>query len=92
MIGLHVDTGNWLASERVAMLAQTLFPHSASTEEAQGRAALILGGQVKLQAYVLAYRDGYIAIALVAALAIILAAFMRPMKIYFDASAPTPTK
>jgi hypothetical protein len=43
-----------------------------------------LGGQVKLQAYTLAYADGYLAIAFVAALAIVLIACMKPMKIYFD--------
>jgi amino acid permease len=45
----------------------------------------MLGGQVKLQAYTLAYSNGYIAIAFVAALVIILIAFMKPMRIYFDA-------
>jgi len=37
-----------------------------------------------LQAYALAYSDCYLAIALVASLAIILIALMKPMKIYFD--------
>jgi DHA2 family multidrug resistance protein len=92
MIGLHVDAGNWLASEWVALLAQALYPNSSGAEEAQGRAALMLGGQVRLQAYTLAHGDGYVAIALVAALTIILTAFMKPMKIYFDATPPTPTK
>ena len=69
-----------------------LFPGSIGTEEAQGRAALLLGGQVKLQAYTLAYADGYLAIAFVAAFAIVLIAFMKPMKIYFDSTSPTPTK
>src|SRR5262249_24639146 len=71
MIGLHVDGGNWLTSERLAAIAHGLFPSSAGTEEAQARAALIIGGQVKIQAYTLAYSDGFRAIALVAALAII---------------------
>jgi DHA2 family multidrug resistance protein len=84
MIGLHVDGGNWLTSERLAMIARGLFPNSAGSEEAQARAAQLLGGQVKVQAYTLAYSDGYLAIALVAALAIILIAFMKPMKIIFD--------
>jgi DHA2 family multidrug resistance protein len=84
MIGLHVDAGNWLLSERVAALAHGIFPNSVGTEEAQQRAAVTLGGQIKLQAYALAYSDGYLTIALVAALAIILIAFMKPMKIYFD--------
>jgi len=85
MVGLQVDSGNWLTTERVRFLSQALFPGSAGAEDAQARAALILGGQIKLQAYTLAYGDGYMAIALVAALAIILIALMKPMKIYFDA-------
>jgi len=84
MIGLHVDVGNWLTSERLQLLTQGLFPGSAGAEAAQERAALLLGGQVKLQAYTLAYADGYLAIACVAALAIVLIACMKPMKIYFD--------
>jgi len=41
------------------------------------------GRTVKIQAYTLAYSDAYLAIALVAAFACILIAFMKPMKIYF---------
>ncbi len=92
MIGLHVDSGSWLTSERAGALAQGLFPGSAGAPEAQSRAALLLGGQVKVQAYVLAYSDCYLAIALVAALAIILIAFMKPMKIIFDSDSPTAAK
>src|ERR1700752_4415577 len=84
MIGLHVAGGDWLLSERVASLAHGVFPNSAGAEEAQQRAVVVLGGQVRLQAYALAYSDGYTAIAVVAALAIILIALMKPMKIYCD--------
>ena len=92
MIGLHVDAGTWLTSERLSGLTHALFSGSSGVEEAQARAALLLGGQVKLQAYALAYSDGYLAIAFVAALACILVAFMKPMKIYFNENAPPPTK
>jgi DHA2 family multidrug resistance protein len=92
MIGLHIDSGSWLTSERVGALAHGLFPGSAGGPDAQARAALVLGGQVKVQAYVLTYSDGYLAIALVAALAIILIAFMKPMKIIFDSDSPNPAK
>jgi DHA2 family multidrug resistance protein len=92
MLGLYVDAGNWLTTERVQTLAHALFPGSAGAEDAQARAALLLGGQVKLQAYTLAYADGYLAIAFVAAFAIVLIACMKPMKIYFDSNSPTPTK
>ena len=92
MIGLHIDGGNWLTSERLGALAHALFPGSASAEEAQARAGLMLGGQVKLQAYALAYSDAYVAIAFVAALTVIVIAFMKPMKIVFDGTPPSPTK
>ena len=92
MIGLHIEAGNWLTSERLQLLTHGLFPGSVGAEEAQARAALLLGGQVKLQAYTLAYADGYLAIACVAAFAIVLIACMKPMKIYFDSNSPTPTK
>src|SRR5215470_3358838 len=92
MIGLHVDGGSWLTSERLAAIAHGLFPNSAGSEEAQARAALIVGGQVKTQAYALAYSDGYLAIALVAAVAIILIACLNPMKIVFDSGPPTAAK
>ena len=92
MIGLHVDGGNWLTSERLAAIAHGLFPNSAGSEEAQASAALIIGGQVKTQAYTLAYADAYLAIALVAALAIILIACLKPMKIIFDSDSPAAAK
>ena len=92
MIGLHIDAGNWLTSERLSGIAHGLFPNSSGSEEAQARAAALLGSQVKVQAYSLAYSDGYLAIALVAALAIILIAFMKPMKIVFDSDSPTASK
>jgi DHA2 family multidrug resistance protein len=92
MIGLHVDGGHWLTSERLAGIAHGLFPNSAGTEEAQARAALIVGGQVKTQAYALAYSDAYMAIALIAALAIILIACLKPMKIIFDSDSAGPAK
>jgi DHA2 family multidrug resistance protein len=92
MLGLGVEAGNWLTTERLQLLGQMLFPGSIGAEDAQGRAALILGGQIKLQAYTLAYADGYLAIAFVAAFAIVLIACMKPMKIYFNETASPPTK
>src|SRR6266581_1381820 len=46
MLGLHVDAGNWLTTERVQLLTQGLFPGSVGAEEAQARAALLLGDRI----------------------------------------------
>jgi MFS transporter, DHA2 family, multidrug resistance protein len=85
MIGLHVASGNWLTDERLKTLAGGLLPNSSGVEDAQARALQLLGGQVRVQAYTLAYADGLIVIAFVATLAIVLSALMRPIKYYFDA-------
>ena len=87
MIGLHVEAGNWLTDERLRMLTGGLYPHSSGLEESQQRAVSLLAGQVRQQAYTLAYIDGFMMIAWVCAGIIILIACMKAMKIYFD-SAP----
>jgi MFS transporter, DHA2 family, multidrug resistance protein len=74
------------------MLTAGLVPNSPGPEDAQGRALQVLGGQIKVQAYTLAYLDGFLVIALVATLAIALAALMRPIKYYFDAPPLDATK
>src|SRR5262245_6237515 len=92
MIGLNIDSGSWLTNERLKMLAGGLMPDSSGADAAHGRALELLGAQVRVQAYTLAYADGFIVIAFVAALAIILVALMRPIKNYFDAPAPDAKK
>ena len=87
MIGLHVGSGNWLTDERLKMLTGGLLPNSSGSEAAQGRALQLLGGQMKVQAYTLAYADGFVVIAFVAAIAIVLTASMRPIKSYFGTPA-----
>jgi len=85
MIGLNIDSGNWLTDDRLKALSGGLMPNSSGADDAHARALQVLGGQVKVQAYALAYADGFIVIAFVAAMAIILTALMRPIKYYFDA-------
>jgi MFS transporter, DHA2 family, multidrug resistance protein len=92
MIGLHIDSGSWITSERLSSIAHGLFSNSSGAEEAQARAALVLGGQVRVQAYTLAYSDAYLCVAVVCALVIILIALMKPMKIIFDTDPTKPSK
>ena len=90
MLGLEVKTGDWLTEERLRLLTGGLIPGSSGVEEAQGRALALLGGQVRQQAYTLAFIDGFITIASVCAGIIVLIAFMKPMKIYFDVLGKQP--
>ena len=92
MIGLHVQAGDWLTDERLRMLSGGLFPNSSGLDESHQRAVVQLAGQVKKQAYTLAYIDGFMMIAYVCAGMIILIACMKAMKIHFDSSSMEPPR
>jgi len=50
----------------------------------------LLGGQVRQQAYTLAYMDGFMIIAWVCVGVIALIACLKPMKIFFDSQSSAP--
>jgi DHA2 family multidrug resistance protein len=84
MIGQHVEAGTWLADERLRMLTGGLASSSAGSDQSQARALVVLAGQIKQQAYTLAYSDGFLVIAWLCVGMMILIACMKVMKIYFD--------
>jgi DHA2 family multidrug resistance protein len=90
LIGLHVEVGKWLTDERLRVLTGGVSSNSAGLEEAQVRSAALLGGQIRQQAYTLAYLDGFMTIAWVCVGVIVLIAFMKRMEILFDSESPEP--
>jgi len=90
LIGLQIDAGNWLTDERLRMLTGGVTANSAGMDEAQKRAVALLGGQVRQQAYTLAYMDGFMIIVWVCVGMIVLVAFLKQMKIFFDTSSMAP--
>ena len=90
LIGLHVEVGNWLTDERLRFLTGGVSANSAGQDEAQGRAATLLGGQIRQQAYTLAYTDGFMIIACVCVGIMVLVACMKPMTILFDSQSSAP--
>jgi DHA2 family multidrug resistance protein len=81
ILGLNVDTGSWLAGERLGNLGAFLGPSSAGAVEAQARSVVLLGSQVRAQAFTLAYSDGFLLIAGTISAYLILLAFLRPSTI-----------
>jgi DHA2 family multidrug resistance protein len=69
-----------------------MYLNSTGLEESQERAVALLAGQLKQQAYTLAYIDGFMMIAWVCAGMIILIACTKPMRIYFDSPSMEPPK
>jgi DHA2 family multidrug resistance protein len=64
--------------------------NATGVDEAQARSAALLAGQVRQQAYSLAYTDGFILIAWVCVGIIVLIACLKPMMILFDSQSPEP--
>ena len=85
MIGLHVNVGSWLTDERLRQFAGGLFSGSSGLEEAQSRALVALNGQIRQQAYTLAFADGFVTIAAGCIGIVLMIALMRRTRIYFDA-------
>src|SRR4030095_8832471 len=73
LIGQHVDLGNWITAARLHGMAAALAPFSAGPEEAQARSTALLAGQVKAQAFTLAYSDAFLLIACVISAYLLLA-------------------
>ena len=90
LVGLRVEAGDWLTDERLRLLTGAVSGNSAGMDEAQERAATLLGGQVRLQAYTLAYIDAFMLIALVCVGMITLIALLKPMEIFFDSRSLEP--
>ena len=90
LIGLHVESGNWLTDERLRFLTGGVSSNSTGMDEAQARSAALLGGQVRRQAFTLAYMDGFMIIAWVCVGIIVLIAFMKRTRILFDSQSPNP--
>jgi DHA2 family multidrug resistance protein len=80
LVGLHVETGDWLTDERLRLLTGGVWPQSAGMEEARSRALEILTRQVRAQAYTMAIADGFILIGWITVVYLILMLFLRPGK------------
>ncbi len=81
LMGLNVDPGNWITAERLHGLAAVLTPFFAGADDAQARSAALLAGQVKAQAFTLAYSDAFLLIAWAIAGYLLLLVFLRPSTI-----------
>ena len=77
LLGLHVERGNWLDDASIRQLTVGLYGKSAGLAAATGRAVGVVGGRVRLQAYTLAFIDGFHLIAWACVGALLLVALLR---------------
>ena len=90
MLGLQVQSGDWLTDERLRMLSGGVMPGSTGVDEAQHRALALLSQQVRAQAYTLAVSDGFILIGWVVIAYLLMMLLLRPGKITFMALKKMP--
>ena len=77
LLGLHVQSGNWITNTSVSQMTAGLYAKSSGLMTAAERAAGLLGGRVRLQAYTLTFIDGFHLIAWGCVAALLLTALMR---------------
>jgi len=77
LIGLNIDAGSYLTQSRLASTAAGLQARALGPADAQAKATSLLGRAVQQQAYVLAFIDAMTLVALAAALALTLIAFLK---------------
>ena len=83
LVGLHVQTGNWLTTERLQMFTSGLLPQSTGLSESQARGVALLSEQVRAQAYTMAIADGFVLMAWVVLGFLLVMLLLKPGKISF---------
>ena len=77
LLGLHVQRGTWITDGSVGQLTAGLYSKSYGLSEAVGRAADVVGGRVRLQAYTLTFIDGFHLVAWACVVTLVLAILLR---------------
>ena len=98
LLGLHVQMGDWITDHVLRGVAAGVAAKSNGMTTAIGRAAAIVDGKVRLEAYTLTYIDAFHLIVWVCVGTLVLIALLRRAPIGFDAlavahaSGPAPRK
>src|SRR5262244_2638173 len=77
LLGLHVQSGNWITNNSVHQLAAGLFSKSSGAAAATGRAVGVISSRLRLQAYTLSINDGFYLVAGACAVMLLLIVLLR---------------
>jgi MFS transporter, DHA2 family, multidrug resistance protein len=100
LLGLHVQSGNWITDGNIRGLTAGVFSKSSGLPAATGRAIGLLSGQLRIQAYTLSLIDGFYLVAWACVVALLLTAFIRKLPLNYgdlssiqqEVAAPTEAK
>lgn len=77
LLGLHVQSGNWITDANIHQLAAGLSSKSSGVAAATARAVGVISGRVRLQAYTLSINDGFYLVAWACVVALLLITLLR---------------
>ena len=77
LLGLHVQSGNWITDLNIHQLAAALYSKSSGPVAAAGRAVGVISSRLRLQAYTLSINDGFYLVAWACVAALVLTALLR---------------
>ena len=77
LLGLHVQSGNWITDTNIHQLAAGLFSKSSGAAAATGRAVGVISARLRLQAYTLSINDGFYLVAWACAVMLVLTVLLR---------------
>ena len=83
LLGLHVQSGSWVTDQSLHQLAAGLSAKSSGLMDATGRAAEIIGGRLRLQAYSLTFIDAFHLVAWACVGILLLIALLRKAPMNF---------
>lgn len=83
VLGLHVQSGNWLTDNTVHGLAAGLAGRSSGVFAATGRALDVIGSKLRLQAYSLTFIDAFQLVAWACVVMLLLTAVLRKSPLSF---------
>jgi DHA2 family multidrug resistance protein len=93
LLGLHVTRGSWMTDGNLHALAAGVYAKSSGAADAAARAAILIGGRLRLQAYALSLIDGFLLVAWACVLGILLTALLRKSPLnYGELSELQPVK
>ena len=77
LLGLHIQSGNWITDSNIHRLAAGLFSKSSGAAAATGRAVGVISARLRLQAYTLGINDGFYLVAWACVVSLLLIVLLR---------------
>jgi len=77
LLGLHVQSGNWITDGNIRALTAGMYSKSAGLPAAADRAVELIGGRLRLQAFTLSIIDGFYLVAWASVVALLLIVMLR---------------